>query len=174
MMEYYFIYDKETGEVLMRGSGVPGTLQEQQLAEGLGGIEVTQAIASAPGVDLEGIKDLYKHKIDSEAESVRQLFITSGSGQALEYRQVQEELSHYDLAASIDPSDYPFVNADATARGISLEDSMNEVRQARYTWIVIGAAIRAARLKAKDLIADATSIPEIVDAASIDWQEVVG
>lgn len=128
-------------------------------------------IAPAP-VDLAGLKAALLVQIDSAAESVRALYITPGSGQAMTYLAKADEAErlmgtqHPDEA---DPADYPLLSAEVGITGASLADVGAVVLTAYRQWQVIGGAIERARLAAKAAIAAAENAAEARAAALVVW-----
>lgn len=175
--EFFVVYDIESGAERWRGQGAPGIAAQQQPGEGRAVMVVPEAAIVGDTIDLEPIRASLRARVDAEAERVRCMYVTPGSGQAMEYEAVKAELLHYDavIAAEGDPrpEDYPFVAADAAARGLSLAASFDEVRAARDAWAVAGSRIRAARLAAKAAIAAAATLSALAAASAIDWQSVL-
>lgn len=175
--EYWIIYDVATGAELMRGHGPNGSSAIQVLEEGWGLMPVSRAAAASLPLDLELVRADLRAKVDVEAEATRQLFVTPGSGQAMEYAEVRAELARYDAVVEAgvapDPNDYPFVQEESATRGVSLTAIFDEVRTALIGWTVVGKRIRAARMGAKAVIGAADNLTTLAAAAAVDWQAVL-
>lgn len=117
------------------------------------------------------IKDDAAQRIDASAESTRGMFLTPGSGQALEYKETAEEIARWHTAADPDIDDYPMLRAEWRARQVDdpdvtvdtiISDTMNEVS----LWKIVGSAIKEIRRTAKvavDVAETGTRVRQIVD-----------
>jgi hypothetical protein len=115
--------------------------------------------------------------IDTQAENIRLMYITPGSGQSMVYREKQQEaaafLAAYQTQAAADAADlttYPLISAEI---GITAADAWGvaQVFASVYTsWKTVAAAIERVRLTAKQQIAAATT-PAAVTAilSGISW-----
>ncbi|SMD02759.1 hypothetical protein [Rhizobium sp. RU36D] len=111
-----------------------------------------------------------KRDIDATAETERLKYITPGAGQAMTYQAKASEARLYLADPSPDPQDYPLLAAEV---GITAEDMSGvatAVLAAERQWHLVGAAIEAVRLGAKEAISVATTKAE-ADAvfAAITW-----
>lgn len=112
----------------------------------------------AADVDLEKLKGTLKARVDADAEALRLLLITPGSGQAMEYQeayaQAQAALS---ASGTVKPSDYPML---AATIGVDFDPQTGKpaadvlgvarsVKAAYEAFLLAGAAIRGTRLLAK-------------------------
>ncbi len=130
--------------------------------------------------DLGAAKAAARAAIDAEAERRRQLVLTPGEGQALEYQHTAEEASR--AIAEVDPlpAAYPFLAAEqaalaATVGAVDLRDVAEAVLADRAAWLVYGAAIKAVRRRAKLEIGAATSSAGVAAVlAGVAWPEVSG
>ncbi|MCA1971911.1 MAG: hypothetical protein LDL44_03665, partial [Caenispirillum sp.] len=86
------------------------------------------------------------------------------------YREKVDELRGYRAAAEPDPSDYPLMAAEATARGISLAAQADMIEAAYTAWRQIGAALAAIEAGAVAAI-EAAESPGAVRGVwdAIDW-----
>lgn len=115
---------------------------------------------------LDPIKAALKAAVDDAAEALRLTLITPGSGQAMEYQEAYAEAVQVDAAlkanasATFDPAAFPMLSAslgydlDPTT-GKATVDIAGEARAVLAAYDAYqraGAAIRAARLKAKAAI----------------------
>lgn len=98
--------------------------------------------------DLEETKRFYLSQADEYAEREREQFITPGNGQAMSY----EEKHRQALAGG-----GSMITAEAEALEITEQEVIDSVLAARAQWEQIGAAIEAARLKAKKSIRHANT-----------------
>jgi len=114
-------------------------------------------------------KQHIKDTIDSHAESTRLRFITPGAGQAMEY---QESYAQARVKKANPSAVVPMVAADRkagmknplTQQPIQSDDEAADVIIFMYEqWLLVGAAIREIRLKAKVDI-DAATTPEEVES----------
>jgi len=170
-MEYFVIYDLATGDLLMRGSGPPGTAAQQILEETQGIILVPREALNTSEINMDAVRASLLEQIDAAAEDIRSRFITLGSGQALTYQRKESEARAW--TPETDPAEVPFLAAEAAALGVSLSEVVTTVIEAADFWAVVGAAIEAVRLRAKRAVADAGGFHELAAAVLVDWTEVV-
>lgn len=97
-------------------------------------------------------QEYYLNEVDQLAEQVRARHITSGSGQAMTY-----EIKHQEALAGGGPT----LEAEAEALGVTLEEVIDSVLEARQKWVVSGRKIEAARLKAKQTIRNSSTASEM-------------
>jgi len=128
--------------------------------------------------DLETQKAAACMAIDAEAERRRLLILTPGQGQAMEYQHTADEAARAVAAPEpLDPTAYPFLAAEqealmATIGEVSLRDVAVAILADRATWMAYGAAIKAARRRAKLLVRMATDAAAVaVATVGITWPE---
>lgn len=139
----------------------------------------TFAAPPAPVIDLAALKARLKAQVDTDAEALRLKFITSGSGQAMEYQEAYAQ-AQVAMAATgaVKASDYPML---AATIGVDLDPETGKpatdvlgvarsVKAAYEAYLQVGAAIRGARLLAKAEI-DAATDADLAQAvfAAIAW-----
>jgi hypothetical protein len=174
---YFVKYDLATGEPRGMGNCPPSEVANQAV-EGEGviavdrnpevPIDINGQVAFV--VDINAVRATMLAKVDAEAEGVRSLFITPGSGQAMTYWALQAEAAAY-LAGSTEAT--LFLDAEAEATGITKAELASVVAANAAQWAVIGSKINAARRKAKKTIAEDTNIAAIHAASKIDWNSVI-
>lgn len=165
MTQYWIVYDSTTGAEWFRGSGPDGAFAMQQPPEGAALIEVPgEAIQGATSLAL--IRQFYAARVDAEAEAFRCRFITAGSGQAITYIWKAQEATAF---LADENADVPFLEAEATALGMTVADLAAEVAAATAQWGQIGKAIEARRRAAKKSISDAADFAALTAAATVDW-----
>jgi len=136
-----------------------------------------QLMPKLPPLTLESRKAQAYVSIDVAAEAARLTWITDGAGQAMEYREAQDEATRFLSApeGSQDPDDYPFLVAEqqAFAIGQGVQQTLAEIATTIHyeylAWRHIGSTIRFLRREAKMRVELATSIAEIEAAEAIDW-----
>tara|TARA_R110000751_G_scaffold307640_1_gene430333 strand:- start:22085 stop:22504 length:420 start_codon:yes stop_codon:yes gene_type:complete len=131
------------------------------------------------GPDLAALKAAALIQIDAEAEATRLAFVTGGSGQALEYQATEAQgraaVAAHAAGQTLDPADYPFVVAEATAFAevgitVSLLDAAQQVVVLADAWETTGSLIKALRRGAKLRVEAATTPAQVIAAASgIPW-----
>lgn len=139
----------------------------------VGGILLKQ---EAPEEPIERARARAIRAIDQAAESARQLWITPGSGQAMEYQESSDEAARAIAAADpLDPADYPWLAAEQAAQAqVGQMLTIRQVAQitagTRAAWVSAGSTIKELRRAAKLRVAEATT-PGEVDAAvgAIQW-----
>lgn len=125
--------------------------------------------------NLGPMRAILRARVDAEAEAVRLRFVTPGAGQAMEYQEAIAQAQAYVL----DPAgSYPMVQSDVDAGTIdprtglavaTLAEAADLIIWMFAQWQIAGAAIRTARLAAKTAIGAATTLPDLLAAAAIDW-----
>jgi len=111
-------------------------------------------------------------QVDGEAEATRALFITQGDGQAMVYQEkVAEAERVMALAAdaTLDPTLYPLLAAEAAALGGEVKVLATTILTLRTQWLQVAAQIEATRIKAKEEIkaaANPEQIQTILDGLS--------
>lgn len=165
-MEHWIVYDVATGEPRYRGAGPAGAGTTQPIADGLSLVVVPQAVIEGAELDLSVLRAAVADRIDAQAEQVRQAFLTPGAGQAMTYQRKEAEAR----AFITDPSTaVPFLEAEAVGRGISIADVAAEVISSADRWIAAGALIEGRRMRAKAMLAEATTFGAIVSVSRVDW-----
>lgn len=168
-MEFWFVYDRETGRVLWRGATTAGGAAGQQIPETASIIVVPQSVFQAAEIDLDVLRPYLARTIDAEAEMLRKGFLTPGEGQAMTYQRKEAEARAWVVDNSVAT---PFLNAEAPARGMTLAELAAEVIQLADAWVVIGSAIEGLRMGAKSAMARAETLEAVLIAATVDWSKV--
>lgn len=167
-MEYFVIYDVETGAVRLRGMGPVGIASQQLLAEGCG-VLIVDAAALLDGneIDLDLIRDNLVAVVNTNAGAFRLRFITDVPGQQASYLTKEEEAKAW--TAGADMVDFPFLAAEAEYTGMPVADIAALVLATASAWRNLAAKIEGRRRGAMVELAAATNIAQLVRAASIDW-----
>ncbi|WP_343526954.1 hypothetical protein [Sphingomonas sp.] len=168
-MEFWIVYDIETGAELYAGSGSTGTAAYQTVPEGAALIVVPQAVVATNPRDLDALRAALIVGVDATAEDVRQRILTPGAGQALAYSMKLAE-ARMVLSGGDDPT--PFLTAEAEARGITVAELAGQVADAAARWAQAGAAIEAARARAKRALFQAATLGGLIQAARVAWPDV--
>lgn len=168
-MKHFVVYNLATGSVLRAGTCLDQDFDGQAQA-GEGVIEASASAIIVAEVNLQPVKDSAAAAVDLQAEEVRSRFLAIGSGQAMTYLAKQAEA----VAVLANPSvPTPFLTAEADATGVTVAALAAVVQANAVAWQTIGAAIEAARRKARVEIEAATNVAEIHTAATINWQAVL-
>ncbi|WP_137898355.1 hypothetical protein [Sphingomonas sp. 2SG] len=169
-MEYWIVYDLVSGIERYRGAGSVGTAELQSLPEGLGIALVPAAAVQQADVDLDVIRAAVVGQIDMQAEQARQVFLTSGAGQALTYQRKEAEARAWvaDHAAAV-----PFLAAEAATRAVPIAELAAAVIKRADTWTAAAAAIEALRIGAKAAVANAATLGAIVSASRVAWSSIL-
>lgn len=117
--------------------------------------------------DLTAIKAAAVTLVCNQAESVRDQFLTPGSGQALTYQRKEAEARSWTAGAP--DTQFPFLAAEAAATGTTVADLAIIVIAQADAWIYVGSTIEALRRGALVAIDAATTIGEIEAAATVNW-----
>lgn len=167
-MEFWIVYDIETGAELYAGSGNTGSAAYQQVPEGAALIVVPQAVVARTPRDLDALRAALIVGVDASAEDVRQRILTPGAGQALVYSAKLAEARAV-LSGADEPT--PFLTAEADARSITVAEMAAQVVAAAARWAQAGAAIEATRACAKQELFQAATLGGLIEAARVAWPD---
>ena len=141
--EYWLVYNLSDGAERWRGKGPIGQfeIEQEEPPEG-GGLLLIPKEAIGDTLDMDIVKAFYHRHIDSQAEAVRNLFITPGSGQALTYMRKEAEARAY---VADNNAATPVLVAEATARSMTVAALAAEVIAAADLWAIVGSQIEGLR-----------------------------
>jgi len=125
-------------------------------------------------VGIDSLKAALKASVDAAAEAERMKYITPGAGQAMTYQQKASEAVMLEDDPAPDPADYPLLSAEVGITAPTLAEVGAVVRAAHGAWILLGAAIEAARLGAKKAIDEAEDQATARAAAEVLWPSPPG
>lgn len=112
--------------------------------------------------DLLATASAQKDAIDNAAGSARARYITTVAGQAETYLRKSEDARRYIAAGETgDTSDYPWVEADAEAFGLTPTQAAVAILEQESIWQSIGTNIERTRLGYKRKIDQATTTAQI-------------
>lgn len=143
---------------------VPGDVEPHFVRDGAGWVAPTP-----PPEDLDALKADLKAQVDAGAERERGRHITPGAGQAMTYQQKASEAVMLEDDPSPQPGAYPLLTAEVGITAPTLAEVGAIVRAAHSQWILLGAAIEAARLGAKKAIEEAGTPDAARAAAAVAW-----
>lgn len=170
MTEYFIVYDPANGSVRWRGQGPAGSAAQQSLPPGLAALAVPQAALLGETIDLAPIRTMVLAGIDEAAETARGRLLTPGSGQAQAYAKKEAEARTWTPGDErAHPDLYPFIVAEAAARDIPFAQLRAEILARVDALTPIAARIEAHRVSAKIRVGAASSIPDMIAGAAIDW-----
>lgn len=95
---------------------------------------------------------------DQEVGSKRKEYITSVPGQEMTYAEKSAEVKLYRLN---DPGPFPFLEAEASATGTTVEDLATLIETTRALWVQVGSALEAVRRGFIVATNNATTVSEI-------------
>lgn len=149
----------------------PGQTVREIMPKKIAGTWTRQFDLVDPTPDNFAIHEASLHGlIDAEAGAFRTRFITSVPGQEATYAEKEREAR----AWADDPDgSYPFLAAEAVARGIAIAAVAAEVIATADAWRGLGALIEAARIAGKRAVTAAKVAGDwaAMDAAAqIDWE----
>lgn len=119
--------------------------------------------------DLAALKADVTGRIDAAAEASRLKYITGGSGQALVYQQKAEEARAYAAATAPVDANYPLLDAEATATGVTVAALAQIVTTVTGQWIALAARIEGLRMAAKKAASEAATIEAVLAAEQVNW-----
>ena len=125
---------------------------------------ISEGNAPAPFETIEQAKEDALKIIDLQAESIRELYITPGSGQALAYQAKEEEAKLYlsDDPATRDEGGYPHLSAETGITAPSMEEVAQKIVALANQWRIVSARIEGERARMKSAIKNAAT-KEAVD-----------
>lgn len=129
-----------------------------------GGGEIADGPPPPPPMDAEQLaafKAQRRREIDDAAELERLKYITGGAGQAMTYQRKVEEARRAETAQDPQPIDYPLLAASLGIDGATVAQVATLVLMMDEQWAEIGAGIEAARLGAKQAVAEAVTDAEV-------------
>lgn len=104
-------------------------------------------------------KSAAKRTVDRRAEYIRRGYITFGDGQAMTYLRKEDEAEKYKTAGYPtigSPVDYPWIQAEMDATGLSGQQAADLILAQRDAWLTVGTAIEKERRLGKVNIDAAT------------------
>lgn len=171
-MEYWVVYELDSGKPLYRGSGSIGTAAVQPVREGAALILVPQAILQKPDeIDLDALREALTIGVDNEAERMRGRFITALPGQVGAYvlkAQVARRWTADNTSSTVG------LASEAKSRRMTIADLAAEVIAREDSWLLASDAIEGVRFGAKLAIAEAQTFGAIVEASKLDWSVLTG
>lgn len=96
-------------------------------------------------------------RIDAAAEALIISFVTPGAGIQEARAEKRREVERITADSAPDPADYPFLSAEAAARGVPIATIVGEVEAAIALWLGAGAQVEAVRVAGKAAIRAQTS-----------------
>lgn len=177
-MTYFVKYDIATGACT--GVGAIAADQVALQASDGEGIVASETPLSSPQVingmaviapDMGAIRTALHAQVDASAGAVRALFITDVPGQAQTYEKKEDEARRYTTGA--DPSQFPFLNAEAAVRGVTINQVQAEVLAQVAMLTPMAALIEAHRINAKNIISAAETIGAAAGASRVDWNAIL-
>jgi hypothetical protein len=180
-MTFFVKYDLATGAFKGAGSCPPEQIANQA-TPGIGVIESAADVLIASeqdgrtviSVDLAPVRTHLRDRIDAEAGATRMHFITDVPGQAQSYAKKEAEARAWTPGDdTAHPDLYPFMIAEATVRGVSVAQVRSEIVAQVDALIPIAARIEAHRAAAKIAVSAASAIPEMIAAATVDWNSLI-
>jgi hypothetical protein len=166
-MEYWIVYDIETGQVLYPGSGSLGVAQSQVLPQGAALLMVPLAAISGGTINLEPIREGLIGLVNHNCGQFRMQFITDVPGQQASYLTKETEAKAWVPGADL--ADFPFLAAEAEYTGMTVADIAALVLATAAAWRGLAAKIEGRRRGAMIELAAATDVAALVRGSTVDW-----
>ena len=166
-MEYWIVYDTNTGEVRFRGAGGPGSAALQETSQGLAVLQVPYASVADSNLNLEPIREGLIGLVNHAAGQFRMQFITDVAGQQASYLAKEAEAKAW--TSDADPTDFPFLAAEAEYTATPIAEIAALVLATAAAWRGLAAQIEGRRRGAMVALAAATNVADLVRAAAVDW-----
>lgn len=129
------------------------------------------ADAATQAAQLQALEKRLHAQIDYQAGQFREQFITSIPGQETTYRLKEDEARSWTSGA--DPANFPYLNEEATRRGVSIDDVAALVIQLADQWRALNPKIEGTRVATKDAVTAAQTAVEKEAAAVVDWEALL-
>lgn len=166
----YVVFNAESGEVIKAG-GVSPNMLHLQAGEGEIAVEVPAEVISWPNLNLDPLRVKLRADVDAAAGDFSSQFVTIAPTQDMRYREKLEEALAWKAGDA--PADYPFLSCEAQATDQTLDEVAANVVSTWQQWKIIGSRIEGRRMGAKRSIAEATTLKDLVAAATIDWVQAI-
>lgn len=173
-MPHIVILDAATGAIHQFGTMPLTEMQYQDLTGRIwfefpetGIVRTVVNGATVLSLDLTLLRPVLYAQIDSAAEAFCKSFVTPGETQMVRYQRKEAQARAYlaDSNASV-----PMLEAEAAATGVTVATLAATVVGLADAWGAIMDAVEGARIGAKKAVLDATTAPEAVLAAQVDWE----
>lgn len=128
-----------------------------------GGAVLPAVVTAPPTAADDAYRAEARRRIDEAAGRARARYVTVGPAQDATYLAKYQQAQDY-LAAGplVVLSDYPWIEAEATACGMSGEAAATRIKTLGDAWAgTIGPAIEAARIAGKDAVTPLATRPEV-------------
>ncbi|WP_277969315.1 hypothetical protein [Sphingomonas echinoides] len=170
-MEYWIVYSLDNFEEMYRSQGNVGASAYQQVPKGAGLLVVPFSVIGANGaINIEALRAAMNDFVDASAEAFCLRFLTPGTTQAMRYLRKETEARAWLLDNT---TRTPFLEAEASACDVTVEELVPVVIQRADQWEVVGALIEGERMGAKAKIAQGETFADIVKVGRIDWQALL-
>lgn len=117
------------------------------------------ALDTKPNPPLSTLQQQATAAIDAAAGAARSRYITTVPGQEGTYQIKADQADEFVAAGRpVDTSPYPMLEAEATARAMTVSALADEVRTTRDAWLVKAATIEGARMAGKTAIEACTAV----------------
>lgn len=121
----------------------------------------TRALTSA---EVTQHKTSLINEVNTAAENARNRYITPGSGQAMTYQEKVSEARAYQTATNPTATDYPVLNAEATATGNTISAQATAVLSTYSQWKQLAAQIEGERQSGNAKIQATSGTTAVADA----------
>lgn len=157
---------------------IPATQIPLQARDGMTVLECSEDTVQRDIVDnrtvitvgLAWLKEALRSLVDSNAQSIRSVFITDIAGQSQIYEKKSVEAAMWFAGDETqNPDKYPFMIAEAAALDISIADLAAQIKSRVSYLTPIMAEIEAKRISAKSRISDSQTIQQAIAASQIDF-----
>lgn len=152
-----------------------GEVAERDGIENVGGLWQWKWLVRSASPEEFADHEARLHRIiDNDAGDFRTRFITDVPGQQQTYAEKEKEARAWTVES--DPADFPFLSAEAAARGVTIAEVAALVIATADAWRNLGAAIEGARMGAKAGVSAARAAVDwaAMDAAAdVDWEALL-
>jgi hypothetical protein len=177
-MPLWFHCDVETGAFITGGASVTEADARGNLPpDGQVIVVVPDGSVSSPFPGPPNFSKLREHlraTIDQQAGALRARYISDAPGQAQTYEKKENEArSWFDGDEVANPHKYPFMIKEAEIRGVPIEQVRDEIMEQVNLLTPLAALIEAHRIAAKQAVLTAATLPAIVAAGTVDWENLL-
>jgi hypothetical protein len=169
MMEYWIVFDRETGVERGIGVGREGSIAIQRLPQGCDILAIPSEITATGDVDYEMLRNVLMAKVNAAADAACTGHASPSDFQKLRYAEKLAEAKAW--SADADPEGFPYLRNEADLTGQTVGEVAASILAAAGT-VACFAQIEAKRVAANRIIrAAGENIAAMVRAANVDFSE---
>lgn len=129
---------------------------------------VAEALLTADDDKVQRAKDTAFIEVDNSAGNVRAELLTDVPGQELTYLKKEIDAEKFKAAGypEVDIADYPWIQAEATARSDTGQQAADLILVQAAEWTIVGVAIEEERIRGKLRVEQQMSVAGVNNASN--------